>query len=274
MDRIEVGGTLGRLRQQLRNWYWVGGVSWLVMLSPARHLLENSALARRVITLRFRDGRVLRFRINDMAAFVEVFLLGDYEIPGSVLDDATSIIDVGANCGAATVWFAGRAPHARITAVEPGPAARELLEWNVAANGLGERVVVMAAALGSERSRGRFVQAQMSIQSHVSLDAGADGEDVEVMRVDDVLTESGMERVDILKIDCEGGEYDILLNSSEGWLSRVGSIAGEYHPSDAGEPEQIISKLEAAGFTTELHRHPALEGFGNFFATRAVAATA
>jgi FkbM family methyltransferase len=246
----------------------VGFVSWFVMLSPARHLLEHSDSARRIITLRFRDGRSLRCRINDMAAFVEVYLLGDYEVPGVAIESAATIIDVGANFGAATVWFATRAPQARIISIEPGAAARELLDSNLVRNGLTDRVQVMAVALGSERRRAQFEEAEMSIQSHLVKGATEGPGNVAVIRLDDVFREAGIERADIVKIDCEGGEYDILPDASDDVLARIGCIAGEYHPSEGAQPEAIVRRLEAGGFAVDVRRHPTLEGFGNFFATR------
>jgi FkbM family methyltransferase len=51
-------------------------------------------------------------------------------LPG--ISDIRTIVDVGANCGAASVYFARAFPEATIHAIEPGAAAFALLSRNAA----------------------------------------------------------------------------------------------------------------------------------------------
>ena len=268
MDRIAVRATVQALRRTVRNWYVVGPVAWGVMLSPARHLLEGSALSRRHMILRLRDGRELECPIDAMQAFVEVFLLEDYSVPG--LDPAyvRTIVDAGANIGTATVWFAGIFPGARIVSVEPGATALNLLRRNLRANGLSERVSVVEGALGASRGQVGLEEGSSTILTRLADDAGSATAEVEMYTLADVVESEAAEGVDLLKVDCEGSEYDILLSAAPDLLRRIRNIVAEYHPSRQHEPAEIGRHLEAAGFEVTILPHPTLTGFGNLLAQR------
>src|SRR5215217_759045 len=109
----------------------------------------------------------------------------------------------------------------------------------------------------------------------------------------DMLTNRGERRVRLLKLDCEGAEWPIVLTSRR--LELIDEIVGEFHeiggpfleiaedrPSKARvfdsdrvadfSADEFARCLREAGFrvTYRRHRRPdgAIEGFGLFFATR------
>jgi FkbM family methyltransferase len=122
------------------------------------------------------------------------------------------------------------------------------------------------------------------------------GEPVEKVAFDDVVdlvTNRGEHRVRLLKLDCEGAEWPILLTSRR--LHLVDEIVGEFHEIggpylEIGEDrpskaqvfqsdrvasftiDEFVRCLRDAGFCVTHHRHQrpdgALEGLGLFFATR------
>ena len=66
--------------------------------------------------------------------------------------------------------------------------------------------------------------------------------------------------VDVMKIDCEGGEYDIILGADDDSLSQIENIVGEYHGSDPTEHANLFSRLEKAGF--KVSHEPSFQEFG------------
>jgi FkbM family methyltransferase len=202
-----------------------------------------------------------------MQAFVEVFLLGDYEVEGLDWDSARVIVDAGANIGTASLWFAGRAPRARILAIEPGPTALAQLRRNLADNGLESRVDVVAAGLGGKNGKAFLQETPSSVLSHV-VEYPEGAQEIELRRLEEILDENGLDEVDVLKLDCEGSEFDILLSSSPATLRRIGAIVGEWHPQDGRDAAEIETYLRGAGFEVVMTKHPELAGFGNFVALR------
>jgi FkbM family methyltransferase len=112
-----------------------------------------------------------------------------------------------------------------------------------------------------------------------------DGPLVDTVRFDDVIedvTRSGRRRVNLVKIDCEGAEFPILLTSRR--LGDIDRIVGEYHELRADELprhvrvpgvtqftiEVLASHLERSGFVVGIE--PQAQGqfgtLGLFFADR------
>jgi len=76
------------------------------------------------------------------------------------------------------------------------------------------------------------------LENHVSVDA---------IRIDEVLADG----CDLLKIDCEGAEFDVLAHVSNEALSRAKRIVLEFYRT-AGDPDVIIDRLRSAGFDAKI----------------------
>lgn len=142
-----------------------------------------------------------------------------------VLDQVGSgwtIIDVGAHVGTFAIPFARRVgPTGRVVAVEPYEPSARLLEINAALNLVHNTVDVVQAALG--RREGTAV---LRASGHRNTGATyaeplADGaalpEDaaISTMTLDALTTGMGLDRVDLVKIDVEGMEFDVLMGGAE-----------------------------------------------------------
>lgn len=147
---------------------------------------------------------------------------GEYDVP--VHPARPNVIDVGANCGAFSVWACHRWPGARVFAFEPMPDSYSFLQHNTAhleqistfewAIGRGDGVRVMYAGTndcGEASCHLEIGRADKTKPFHVELR--------------DPLT---LPQGDILKIDTEGCEIEILEPIiCDGW--RFDAIVLEYH---------------------------------------------
>ncbi|MBK9175760.1 MAG: FkbM family methyltransferase [Flavobacteriales bacterium] len=123
-----------------------------------------------------------------------------------------AIIDVGANTGLFALVAKCITPSAKVHCFEPLPRIRERLEANVALNGYD--IQVHASALSVHAGKATLFQ---DIGDHgylASLEPGYAGEagtcEVAVERMDDVLEQAAITRVDLLKIDVERHEPAVL----------------------------------------------------------------
>ena len=199
---------------------------------------------------RLRDRSVVRCRIVDAGGLLSVNVDRDYDVPG--LDWATlrTIVDVGAHVGSFTVWAAMRSPRARILAIEPNPETFAFLEQNVRDNGLQERVVAVNAAVGPQSGAGTLELVEHSLGTRIAR-AGDGKVKVRIQTIPSLLVEAGLTDVDLLKMDCEGMEYDVLGTLSPGQLSRFGVIACEYHPEPGHNVNELDDLLNASGFKVQ-----------------------
>jgi hypothetical protein len=73
---------------------------------------------------------------------------------------------------------------------------------------------------------------------------------VPAVTIDSLFEENIIDRIDFLKIDCEGAEKQVLLGISDQNLSKVKKIALEFHLSHLTESDsmEIVERLTAQGF--------------------------
>jgi FkbM family methyltransferase len=170
---------------------------------------------------------VIRNRTSDLECFDKIFRWHDYEVPFEI--SPKFIVDAGANIGMATAFFASRYPAARIVAVEPEPSNFAVLQRNCA--GLANVSLVNAALWPNHNSLSINDSGAEKWAFFVSEGAGpAPGAtSVRAVTIPDLMSEFGMDRIDLLKLDIEGAEKGLFERGTEQWLGSVGAIAIELH---------------------------------------------
>jgi len=177
--------------------------------------------------LQLKGDVQLLARRSDYYALFEVLGLGCYDIDFSPLGTVESCLDVGANIGAASLFFAGRFPHARFVCVEPSPSSYALLETNVRSNIPGGAAI--HAAVTVEPTMVVVEEGEKPVLTRVRESRTVTEAAVRGMTVVELLDEAGLDRVDLMKLDIEGGERDLLAHAST-WAPRVGALLAEIHP--------------------------------------------
>lgn len=197
----------------------------------------------------------------------EVVVEDEYQIPPLTKEDV--VIDIGAHCG----FFAiacHRKGAGEIYSYEPHPENFAFLAHNVAAI---PSIQITRAGVWKERTRMSLYQPPGA--KHSGGHSVKAGDDCLMIPLDDELRKH--ERVRLMKVDCEGAEYAILLNSHE--LHRVEQICGEWHfawpehvqslEPKAKSPQVLWDFLESQGFDVRVTKAAVLNGnLGHFWAYR------
>lgn len=181
-------------------------------------------------------------------------------IEGLDAADEIVVLDIGAHVGAFAIGFADRFPKARVTCYEPAPLALSYLRRNVEANGLEGRVHVVGEAVGAVERVATLYGAGASCENSLHPAAGAAGPQVRVSAFATALQRVGG-FADLVKLDCEGSEYEIVVDGqSEVWRS-VGRILLEYHSVLGHSWTELHERLEQLGFVLRWHE-PHRRGLG------------
>lgn len=138
--------------------------------------------------------------------------LGDWEettIPVfyELARSARSFLDIGAYSGIYTLLGCAANAQLQVIAFEPNPRSRLLLERNIDANLLGDRVTVEHAAAGEHDGRAILRVPANETAASILCDEGSPI-NVSVVSIDDVVPAELP--VDLAKIDVEGAEPDVL----------------------------------------------------------------
>lgn len=196
-----------------------------------------------------------------------VYVPRDYRI-----QSGDTVIDIGANVGVFTIWAASRAPDVRVIALEPSPRICRYLRENVRRNVLPGVTIIEAACGGTSGHATLYSHGYETNNSLYGRDLwGAQYEaryEVNVMTLEQIFEGSGVERCDLLKMNCEGGEYDTLFSCTTRTLARIRRIAMEYHIGRQDRsPEMVAELLRGAGFEVRMLPLHDAEG-GYMYATR------
>ena len=212
----------------------------------ARLLLASFVLAldaRR----RCPDGRPIYIRLrfegeslpcvithySDIQVLQQFFVWEQYKLHSHL--DPLVIFDAGSNSGFSVLYFRIRHPHARIFALEPDSAAFTKLQINTRNwPGIIARRVALAGTDGSRtfyRSSQSWVSSLLPSENWTSPnEAGPIDqvlEDVEARTLRSLMADFGVNRVDLLKLDVEGAEWEVLPQLAHS--RSIGAVLGELH---------------------------------------------
>jgi FkbM family methyltransferase len=202
---------------------------------------------------RFRNGPCFSIRPKpsyDFDTVYEVFRLGIYDqVPTS--ESVRHIVDLGANVGYSCLRWCSRYPNAHIIAFEPHPVHCELLASSLRANGWSSRVTIIPAGAAATARSANLIDDDIRSKV-VASERENHRQPIIPITLVDVFSEVDRMPIDILKIDIEGGEYEIMQDRRFDELAaRCRHIVMEWHlraPHHLG-PEWCTERLTGLGFS-------------------------
>lgn len=233
----------------------------LLYLGATTMLRTHPRLLPRPVSLRLRlGGSVYRVGLEtrtELDTLFEIGLEDEYKTADAI--PARTIVDLGASVGLATLRLLASHPGADVLAVEADPVLIPRLRANVA----GLPVKVVLAAVGGEDGERTFYRSDLDSWGN-SLDRTETSQEpvtVPARTLASLLDEAGIERVDLLKMDIEGAEWELL---RLGVPDAVQAIVGELHGREA-EPQELIEALSQSMKVETVSVEP---GRATFVATR------
>jgi FkbM family methyltransferase len=218
-------GSLFALAEARRSgWLVRGDTPGRIALSPSREVTLHA---------RWSEG-------FDLENAIEVFTDRVYasDVRGKV------VLDVGASFGDTPLFFASEGAS-RVIALEPNRESMALAEQNVRESRFNGRIALIAAAAGT---RDGFAEMHYpsSIPNAASLAPAAAAEarwsfdraeSVPVRSLGSLIDEARPDRIGLLKVDCQGYEYDLMASVSAAEWSQVDSVVLEFSDGRRSLPD-------------------------------------
>jgi len=212
-------------------------------------------------------------KLIDLYVITENFADMAYFPERSAIPAGATVIDIGAHIGAFSLYAASAAPKSKVYAFEPFPPNFSFLKKNIALNSFSN-VMASDTAISKDNSPRELFVNPLNSSGHSLTKKTSKAVGVKCRSLEKIFADFNINFCDFLKLDCEGGEYDILFAAPKSILDKIGIISMEYHSPhlfdvsrDRRLPEKLAQYLREAGFTVDL-RHSNRER-GYIYATRA-----
>jgi FkbM family methyltransferase len=161
---------------------------------------------------------------SDLTILKEIFVDNEYDfdLPYS----PKIIFDLGSNVGLSVIYFRLKYLNAKIYAFEPDPEAFRKLKKNIKQF---NNIFIFNLAVSDKNGKEKFYIYPNQSMSSSLLQRLPNQPVVEVKTktLDSILDELSINKVDLLKFDIEGAEYDVFKNFKN--LDKINNIIGEVH---------------------------------------------
>ncbi|KYC36863.1 hypothetical protein WA1_45210 [Scytonema hofmannii PCC 7110] len=171
-----------------------------------------------------------------------------------VLQPSDTFVDLGGNEGYFSVIASSLVGDGKVHCIEPQSRLNSIIQENIRVNSATSIVIHRIAISNKEGEvtlflRPSTITGSSSIFRHWKI--GSKQETVKTITLDQFFKNNCLERVRLLKVDCEGAEHLVIAGGQEVVKQQlIDFIAMEYHPAICGIEKcvEIHKNLKAAGY--------------------------
>lgn len=247
--------------------------NWMTVLAD----MAREQIGRGPKTLSFATRAGLRIDCpNQPGARVpiyEIFAEDCYRLEwflGPLATRPIQVMDIGGQVGTFSCWLAHMQPQATITSYEPSPTTAGFLRKNVEQNHFDGRITVVESALAATTGFAEFEDNGAGSGTNGLVSAGHSAGSRPPIKVKTVAFDEAVAAmtapIEVVKIDCEGGEYDLVLNSSPSSWSSVQRVVLEYHPVPGQSWGELRGWFDQNGLRVE--DEVSADGYGTVWLSR------
>lgn len=166
----------------------------------------------------------IRPSTTDIQVFHDIFIKKELDSPINI--NPKLIIDCGAYVGFSSIFFNLKYPQANIVAIEPEPGNYKALLNNCLNF---KNIKPINAAVWNKEATLQINSGQGEWSFEMSESISSNGNVSKGITINQILNESGIDKIDVLKIDIEGAEVQLFDENCHSWLSKVKVIYIELH---------------------------------------------
>ena len=160
------------------------------------------------------------------------------------------VIDIGAHHGIFTVNLANLG--ARVHSFEPNPMSLEIIKKNINVNSFANDPIINNCAVSNNENQSvnfdlgiRSTAGSIKNLKYTQLQSGQKIK-VKTTNIDNYILNKNLDHIKLLKMDCEGAEYDIFQSSTK--IYNIEYLIVEAHETSGNNPFDLIKNLKRNGY--------------------------
>jgi len=184
----------------------------LISNIPKNEQIEYD-IEKNIVTIysknQFHNNKIIFQGGLDNGDIVNTFFKKDY---GKIIVNEKTVLDIGANIGDTGIFYALNGAK-KVIGIEPFPKNFDYAQKNIQINNLDNVITLLQAGCSSKKE---IIKIDPDYQSNIESEVKSfkTGIDVPMITIQDIINKYEIPKSSVLKIDCEGCEYDIIENIS------------------------------------------------------------
>jgi len=221
------------------------------------HLFYLGHSGKKIVIYKINKDVRFAVRVNtiDKAVVWEVWKMKAYTDSKFKIKPTDIVVDIGAHIGSFSVYAAKKATNGKVYAYEPNKDNYEILLRNKTINNINNLHTFNTAVSDKVGTIDLYLGKSHNAMHSVYETDTKKKIKVPTITIKEILKRNKLKKIDVLKIDTEGAEYDIILNMPPKVFEKVDNILMEYHDylNHHYNYTHLKRHLEKNGFKVTVH---------------------
>ena len=232
-----------RSRKKFKNWY----------LYP---LIYLNIIKRDFVTFKTNSGLKMKIRVKttDLMQLTTIWLTREYEAPGFEIKENDTIIDVGGHIGLFMLFCEQFCHKGKIYCFEPALDNYRIFLDNIKLNDFKNIFPFNLAVSKQDGNIPLYLNDDAS--GHSIFLKNSNSIQVDSITLQKIFDLNNIKKCNLLKLDCEGSEYEIIDSLPENYFSMIDKMIVEYHFAEKNPKllTNLIKKLERTSFSVDVKK--------------------
>lgn len=162
------------------------------------------------------------------------------------------VVDVGAHIGTFSLYSSLLFPEGKIVAIEASESNYSILKKNIEDNKLFN-IHPYHNALSDQSSKIKLFHDDENWGHSITHDFSNDYEIVDGISLQDVFDKEGLSKIDLMKFNCEGAEFQIIRTLGEHLAGKIGMMLILYHEdmvmNNSHSLDDLLKTIELYGYS-------------------------
>lgn len=196
---------------------------------PSYLLNYTGIIKEKNVFLRNGLRYVIRPDTNDKTILNEIWIKKLYSPKGFEIKENDVVVDIGAHIGIFSTFAAFYAKRGLVYSFEPQKENFELLRKNIKINNF-KNIKIFNKGLDIKNGFAKLYISEKNKAAHSMkfIENKNNYTIIELVTLEDIIDKVN-KKIDLLKIDCEGCEYEVLFNLKESYFEKINKIVLEFH---------------------------------------------